>query len=248
MCADYTTTTERVMAERVMALDERIGADLEKQGYKAMSQMEHERLRVFVQEAGYEVLRKDKVRKTAEYPFDTKNVYSRFAQGGVEIFVERNVSDWRNGFSYLKLPTLKEFEQFKKQYNSLFENSLGYATSYGVGWSGVLFGVAAAATTNFPAGLVVIIMSTVFFLAAPAENRETKRHETQQKMSLMGSLHTVEPRKAILHAFHIPPEEKEEKEEKEKQQKEKEMVVHKKDQTVKVQKHVDGITLEGEDE
>ncbi len=139
-------TPHQPLEQRILDYDAKVGPRLEEKGYAAVSPVEHERLRGLLLEAGYEVLYQEKVKPSRHYPLNSRNVYSRPCDGGVEVFLERKVVSGKekereeqyNGFSYLKFSSLNDVDQFQKYYRQWAESRFG-ALNYiqagaGAGW------------------------------------------------------------------------------------------------------------------
>src|SRR3989344_4966280 len=114
---------EQSLADKVKAFDIRFGPDLSEHGVKALSEVAHGKLRDLLQESGYQVTYCEKTGEN-HFPFGQRNLYTRTTDKGLDVFLELNVEGYSrtpviknmDGFTYLKLESIKDYENFQKAY------------------------------------------------------------------------------------------------------------------------------------
>lgn len=122
--------TAITLVDKVRSFDNCVGLKIERQGPKSINIAEHEHLRKLLTEANYEVV--DSEYKT-DFPSNKRYMYARPRDDGVEVFVERAIQDWIDGFTYLRFNSMNSYNDFFIDYKKSHITSEGTKVALGAG-------------------------------------------------------------------------------------------------------------------
>ncbi len=193
------------LADKVRAFDARVGRQLLEKGYEALSMADHEQLRNWLEEAGYEVMHEDKIFGDKEgYNLDSKRLYSRPYQSCIDILAEQNLANRaRPGFTYLQVKTFKQFKDFQDAYARAHRYSDAGANLTSLGCAGMVVG---SVTAFFEPiiGISIAVGSAGIGIAIPAVVESAKKERAMLRAWDLAPVKTTNIREAILQAFHLP--------------------------------------------